>query len=314
MVHVGKRLAALVLILTYACAPHRPPASGGISPRISVRVLVDGRVTTVELDEYVLAAIVSELTPATSDIETAVRMFEVQAIVSRTYALSARRHRGFDLCATSHCQLYDPSRLRSSRWAPAARWAAAAADAVHRTAGVIVWFGDRPAKVAFHADCGGRTSAARDVWSGDDPVYLAAVSDDGPAAAAHKDWRLALSMPELLNALNRDSRTRVGNRLDRIDVLRRDAAGRAQLVALAGERAPVVRGEELRVVLTEAFGARTLRSTRFEVTRTNLGFQFTGRGFGHGVGLCQAGAFARVTAGASAAEVLAYYFPGTSIH
>ncbi len=80
-----------------------------------------------------------------------------------------------------------------------------------------------------------------------------------------------------------------------------------------GERAPVVRGDELRVVLTRAFGYRAVRSTRFTVVRTDRGFEFTGSGFGHGVGLCQVGAFARISAGASSEEVLAHYFRGSQV-
>ena len=195
-----------------------------------------------------------------------------------------------------------------------ARWAAAAARAARNTSGVVLWFDRRPARIAFHADCGGRTSAARDVWSGLEPSYLTALDDGGPAAVAHSKWRFAPPRPALLAALNADTRTRVGGRLDRIDVLKRDAGGRVQLVSLKGERAPLVRGEELRAVLTRAFGFRALGSTRFDVAPLKGTFEFNGRGLGHGVGLCQVGAFARIAAGASPADVLAHYFPGTSAH
>jgi stage II sporulation protein D len=94
--------------------------------------------------------------------------------------------------------------------------------------------------------------------------------------------------------------------------MKRDGAGRAQLVALKGERAPVVRGEVFRAVLTRTFGFRALGSTRFDVVPSGGTFEFKGRGLGHGVGLCQVGAFARISAGATPSQVLAHYFPGTS--
>ena len=62
--------------------------------------------------------------------------------------------------------------------------------------------------------------------------------------------------------------------------------------------------------LTRAFGPRALRSTRFDVRRTGAMFTFSGRGYGHGVGLCQAGAFARLRAGATPADVVRHYYPG----
>lgn len=305
---VGLAYAAAGVLTIHACASRVPDPRGAPSSR-TVLVEVGGVVRPVPLEEYVLVTVLSEFAPRQAGADALIRMLEVQAVVSRTYAMTPRHaSRGFDFCATSHCQLYDPARLGVPAWAPAA------SEAVRRTSGKIVSFDGRPARVVFHADCGGHTSSARDVWRGADPPYLIARADSGAAGAAHAGWRFAPEPAALVAALNADERTRVGRRLDRIDVLRRDDGGRAELVALDGEQAPVVRGEELRVVLARAFGARSIRSTRFTVARTDRGFEFTGSGFGHGVGLCQVGAFARIAAGATADEVLGYYFPGTSLH
>jgi stage II sporulation protein D len=51
----------------------------------------------------------------------------------------------------------------------------------------------------------------------------------------------------------------------------------------------------------------------FNVRKTRDGFVFSGKGYGHGVGLCQAGAIARLRSGASVTSVLAHYFPGTTL-
>ena len=296
-------------LLTLACAAPRPRQSGRVTPVAKVRVQVGNEIVSTALDDYVRAVVLSEFAPGPADAQAVEKMMEVQAIVSRTYATFPRhRDEGFDFCASTHCQLYDPARLTK------ARWAGAAATAVRRTSGLILRFHDMPARIAFHADCGGRTSAARDVWNGIEPPYLAALDDGGPAAAAHSGWRFLPTRPALLAALNADARTRVGKRLDRIKVVKRDEGGRAQVLALEGERASLVRGEELRAVLTRTFGFRALRSTRFDVAPRGDSFEFTGRGLGHGVGLCQVGAFARISAGVTPAAVLAYYFPGTSLN
>ena len=305
-------LASIVLgtaLVNLACAaPHAMRHRGGPAHG-RVRVQLNKQIVSVTMDDYVRVVILSEFSPGPADPGAVEKMLELQAVVSRTYALFPRhRDQGFDFCASTHCQLYDPSGTKT------ARWAAAAARAARNTSGVVLWFDRRPARIAFHADCGGRTSAARDVWKGLEPSYLAALDDGGPAAVAHSKWRFAPPRPALLAALNADARTRVGGRLDRIDVLKRDDGGRVQLVSLKGERAPLVRGEDLRAVLTRAFGFRALGSTRFDVAPLKGTFEFNGRGLGHGVGLCQVGAFARITAGASPADVLAHYFPGTSAH
>jgi len=56
-----------------------------------------------------------------------------------------------------------------------------------------------------------------------------------------------------------------------------------------------------------------VRSTLFTIRESGDRLVFTGRGFDHGVGLCQAAAFARLKAGDSAADVLMFYFPGTQV-
>ena len=106
-------------------------------------------------------------------------------------------------------------------------------------------------------------------------------------------------------------RTGVGKRLDSVSVVQADEAGRAELVALDGERSPLVRGEEFRSVLTRRFGANSIRSPRFVVRKEARSLSFAGRGRGHGAGLCQRGAIARLRSGATVEQVLATYYPGT---
>jgi stage II sporulation protein D len=113
--------------------------------------------------------------------------------------------------------------------------------------------------------------------------------------------------------LNSRPATSVGARLDTIDVQSRDSAGRARLVLLNGERAPLVRGEDLRAVLNDALGPRAIRSARFDVRRDGARFVFDGQGFGHGVGLCQTGAMARAASGQTVETILQFYFPGTRV-
>lgn len=279
---------------------------------IRVGVKEGNRITIrkVPLETYVQAAIISEFAPPSGDPDIVERMLEVQAVIGRTYVLAhLDRHAadGFDVCATTHCQLFQPSRLTTSRWATQS------AQAVKQTLGTVLWFDGAPASALFHADCGGRTSKADDVWGGVGRPYLLSVADDGPAEEAHAVWRYETTRTALVAALNRDPRTRVGARLDGVQVLDRDAAGRAERIAIHGTEERIVRGEALREVLAQALGARTIKSTWFDVRRDGGAFVFEGRGFGHGVGLCQAGALARIRAGARLPAVLQRYFPGTKL-
>ena len=309
--------AATLVVAACATGPVRvglPGASGRTRPvllRVQVREGQRLVVREVPLEDYVAATALSEVHPDVADAGVAERMYEVQAVIARTYAIANRgRHAkdGFDLCSTTHCQLYEPARLTTSRWAAAARAAS------QQTSGQVLWYADATARAVYHADCGGRTSAATSVWGGPGPIYLSGGKDDGPAASAHTDWTFETTLDSLRTALNSDPRTEVGAKLETIDVAARDDAGRAEKILLRGSRTYVVRGEVFRDVVTRRLGAKTLKSTMFSVKKVRDGFAFAGRGYGHGVGLCQAGALARLRAGASPVDVLRHYYPGTSLH
>jgi stage II sporulation protein D len=310
---------ALVLVIIAAGAACSTPVSraglpSATLPSASVRVGVMERgrlsIRTVPLERYVETAILSEFAPADGNVDTVEGMLEVQAVIGRTYAVAhLGRHArdGYDVCDRTHCQLFQPGRLTTSRWAPQA------ADAVRRTASQVLWFDGAPALTVFHADCGGRTSAAADVWGGTVRPYLVGRADDGPADDVHSTWHFEASQAAVQAALNTDTRTRVGSSLEAIQVVDRDAAGRAETIAIRGSVERMVRGDVVREVLAGAFGARTVRSTWLDVRREQGRFVFDGRGFGHGVGLCQAGALARIRAGARVSGVLQRYFPGTKL-
>ena len=115
-------------------------------------------------------------------------------------------------------------------------------------------------------------------------------------------------------ALNQRPRTQVGDRLDGVQVLRRDAGGRVVEVALTGSRAPVVTGEDFRLAIMAAAGPaqpaqRALRGASASGTQ----LRFTGRGSGHGVGLCQIGLIGRLRAGQTPAQALLAYYPGATM-
>jgi stage II sporulation protein D len=287
------------------------PSPKGLDRTVSIQVAEEGNaIRRIPLEQYVEAAAISEFAPASGELPVVERMLEIQMVIGRTYAvanLGRHAREGFDLCSTTHCQLFQPSRLETSRWAPAAH------DALVRTAGTVLWHGSAPAIALFHADCGGHTNTSVNAWGGSPRPYLVALPDDDVEPRVHSAWRYEAPAATILRALNSDPRTRVGTRIDSIAVVSRDVSGRAETVAINGQLDRLVRGEELRAVLTRQLGARTVKSALFDVKRAGGVFHFEGRGFGHGVGLCQAGALARLRAGATPAAVLQRYFPSTQV-
>src|SRR5205823_9414291 len=81
----------------------------------------------------------------------------------------------------------------------------------------------------------------------------------------------------------------------------------------AGERRRLLRGWDFKIIVGRTLGWNLLKSSRFDVARAGSSFVFRGTGFGHGLGLCQAGAHRMASRGVSYREILKQYFPGTNV-
>ena len=267
-------------------------------------------VTAMSLEDYVHGAVHTEVSLGGLPPDAAARMAAVQAILARTYAVANRgRHAadGFDLCTTTHCQVFHMSPADDSGVERLV------AEAVERTAGLVVVHEGHVVNAFFHADCGGATSSAETVWGGPAPPYLQGVHDPYCVTRQTQPWSVRLEEAEAHEALNRHPSTHVGDALHAIEVTERDAAGRATRVRIAGERTASVRGEVFRNVLTRSFGASAVRSTMLEIRNAGDAYVLSGTGFGHGVGVCQIGAMAQARAGHDPADILAHYYPDTSV-
>jgi len=288
--------------------PPTPPPTAELTLRVEVSVGAEQRIQVLSLEDYVAGSVPVEMPLGEPNARVADRLARLQAILARTYALANRgrhAHEGFDLCSTTHCQVYRP---RDQQTPAVARLVTAA---IERTRGQIITDGDGPIQALFHADCGGHTSSATDVWGGPAPAYLAGVRDRFCVTSTNTDWHLALTRDHLRRILNTTPETAIGRRLDRMAITDRDPSGRVRDVAVSGERHRVLPANLLRSVISAQLGPRAFRSTRFEMEQEADRVLFSGQGFGHGVGLCQTGAIVQARQGESVDAILAHYYPGT---
>ena len=303
----------VVLTSAYCVRPKFPLAIPSDAAPLTIRVRLGDEgavIQEIAFSDYVRGVILAEVSLAGLDTPTAQRVAETQAIVARTYALTnlnRHRHEGFNLCTTTHCQVYLPDRDSSPFYVQLV------AEATIRTAGLFILHNASPINALFHADCGGHTSDSAAAWGGSTLPYLRGVLDHFCKRENSAIWHFTLEESDLLTTLNLDPRTAIGSRLDGIRILSRDASGRVLQVSLVGEQTIVIRGEELRAVVTAEFGARTIMSTRFDIQRESRGLTFQGRGYGHGVGLCQRGMIARARALHSPEQILGHYYSGTTV-
>jgi len=225
---------------------------------------------------------------------------EGMALVVRTYAEANReRHAadGFDLCNLTHCQVVGK--------------ASAVSDAATQaTAGrVLLWEG-KPATVFFSSWCGGHTEQPSRVWpAAPDVPYLPAAPD--PDCASVEPWFSVIAEPELRRALTAAGMR--GTSVRDLGVAERDRSGRAVLVRVSGMAPAAISGTEFQRAVGRTLGWQVLKSTLFNVRRVATGFEFTGKGLGHGVGLCIRGAVAKAARGTSRDALLAAYFPGLTV-
>ncbi|HEX7314969.1 MAG TPA: SpoIID/LytB domain-containing protein [Pyrinomonadaceae bacterium] len=284
--------------------------ANGVDEGRAVRVRLSRGDATLRLplEDYVFGVLAAE-----GSVETEVESLKSLAVAARTYAVhNLRRHARdrFDLCDTTHCQRFLPVRDESVR----PDFYELARRAVRETAGEVLRDASgRVAESYFSAACGGRTADVLKLWGESNaPAYLRGVSDES-CAVETEAWTDVIPAPRLLKALQADERSDVGARLDGVRVVRRDHTGRAELIELAGQKRRRLRGWDFKIIVGRTLGWNVLKSSRFEVARAGSAYVFRGTGFGHGLGLCQAGAHVSAARGASYRQILARYFPGAAV-
>jgi stage II sporulation protein D len=249
-----------------------------------------GRIEHVPLEVYVARVLSGEGEPNAPEATQ-----QALAVAIRTYTLfNTGRHagEGFDLCDAVHCQV------------PRAAARGSARSAALATAGQVLTYGGAPAEIFYSASCGGRSEVAEAVWPGTSHPYLRARKDD-----VHDDdmpWVLAMSLAELQGHLERNG---FSGTLKNVEIKGRTKSDRVAVLRLSGMRPERIGSYQFRA----AIGTTVLRSTAFSVKKKDDMLQFTGRGYGHGVGMCVIGAGRRARRGESMAGILNAYYPGLKI-
>jgi stage II sporulation protein D len=255
---------------------------------------------TLPVETYVERVVASESGAADS-----VESMKALAIVVRSFALhQAHGHTDYDLCDSTHCQLL--------HWGGGSGRQNEAHAATLATAGETLWFHGQRAQAWFHQNCGGKTASPEEIWparaAGSKTMpWLASRADPWCTAGGAREWSADLSLADLTAALAGAGLVRPGWKA--LTVARRGESGRAVMLAVGTNQ---ISAEDFRLAVGRALGWNRILSTWFEVAPQGEHFLFHGRGSGHGVGLCQAGAAAMGAAGRDATQILAQYFPGAT--
>lgn len=226
---------------------------------------------------------------------------KAQAIAARSYAAyqaSVSRKALYDLKSSTSSQVYGGStteRLRTKR-------------AVDLTAGQVLAFEGKVFPAYFHATCAGKTAAASELWKISMPPL-----DGGSACgyckiSPHYYWNARVPLSEIEDLLKKNGRP-VGQLLDIAPVTQTPShrVGRIRFRGTLGES--VIAAKDFRVWI----GGNRMKSTAFTVSVTEDAAVFRGKGWGHGVGLCQWGALGQALLGRKHGEILRFYYPKSKI-
>jgi len=256
-------------------------------------------------------------------------------VAARTHALSLlinNRHKadGYDLCSSTHCQVYKGKYLQNE----------AVRNAVRDCGSEALFIGGNIADATYHSSCGGKTDASSVVWKGKPVSHLngitciaeadsldlsrerfarqwidARISNEGMSSweRGALSWEKSISLGKLADNVGLSY-------INKIVITSRGRSGRITAMKFLGDREVKLENE---YKIRQAFD-NTLSSFFYikgaysesgddVVINPKASLQLKGKGAGHGVGMCQVGALRMAREGKSYKEILQHYYPGTEL-
>ena len=284
-----------------APAADRPVPSAGTD---TLLVKNGGEVSPMAREDYVVHVVAAEM-PASFQPEA----LKAQAVAARTYALycaATGRHQDAQVCTDfACCQAFSgDDELRDSWGRDYEENLARIRAAVEATAGRYLVYGGEPVFAAFHSSSCGQTEDCGAIWSAL-PYLVSVSSPEGEDTVPNYVSRVELSPLDFRDTLLhlRPQADFTGDEAHWLGPLELDSGGRVSTAMLGGAE---FSGTELR----ELFA---LRSAAFTLEYTGSAFLFTVTGYGHGVGMSQYGANVMAASGADYVQILAHYYPDTTL-
>lgn len=285
-------LLLLFFFIGAACAAGLP------SEGVLLRVQTGGKgIRKIPLERYLAGVLVKEIGD-----HWPLEALKAQAVASRTYALYRKEHprdEHFDLTDDILDQVFEET----------ARPPQSIVQAVRETKGEVLRFDGQILSAFFHSCCGGISERGDLVWEDiHSPPLLQIRGDPFCAACPRNRWDFEISREDFESILEANGLSLGQDGI--VEVQARDESGRVLEIALpSGRKRQSLTGKRLREIL----GYDKIRSTLFEITEEEDRLLFSGRGSGHGVGLCQWGARGMAEEGKTYREILEFYYPGAEM-
>jgi stage II sporulation protein D len=273
-------------------------------------------VNIVNVEDYLRGVVPNEI----GYLDTS--MFEAlkaQAVAARTYAYKhflSRSSQGFDVYADVRDQVYDGKSGES----------ALANQAIEASAGVVMQWNKQLVEAYYHSTCAGQTESVT-TWNRKSVPYLQPQTDTDSQGrswcmlSSYSNWEVHYTWPQLTSLSKRYLTTTnatpllIFNRIHCVTILNNNPGKRVDEVRFDTDNGSfVVQGDRNRWLFRMPdTPEKTLPSAWFKVEQNANGLTLKGRGFGHGIGLCQFGARGMAKAGIGYKEILWHYYPAVNL-
>ena len=282
----------------------------------------------ISFDKYLSGVLPHEI-GANSPIES----LKAQAVIARTWAIfNSNRFKSdnFHLCITTQCQVYKPTLLNQN-----------IKQAIKDTENEVLVYEDQPINAFYHASNGGISANASESWKIKDYPYLSSKKDLTPflnnnnnkvhSIKTRKElltflqknnndffgkdhylfrWKKNITSKQINDLLIKNKLSNKGLKISNIKVVERGLSGRVTkiLIRMNSQKLIILEKDDIRKSLN------FLPSNLFIIDKLNDNlWVFNGGGFGHGVGLSQAGAIEMAKTGITYQKILSHYYKGAKI-
>lgn len=280
----------------------------------------------VELELYLLSVIPAEI--GINRKNTDFEAVKTQSIAARTFTIDKiinkkSDSKNYDLLATTFDQVYDGVKSESPNYNVC----------IAETRGMIGLYNDELIQGLYHSTCGGQTENSESIWGGKRFDYLTSVfCGDGKnnfcSASPYFSWEREIKISGRVGQIKKNLERHLKPEtmqsffkslsIDSISISKRDSSGRVSNIDLKNKSGIfTVKGDYVRWAFADEAG-NILPSNWFKMSLNYdhgklISVKFNGRGYGHGLGMCQWGAIGMSRLGYNFEQIFKFYYRGTKI-
>ncbi|WP_295072427.1 SpoIID/LytB domain-containing protein [uncultured Fibrobacter sp.] len=269
-------------------------------------------INVIDIEDYLRGVVPYEIGKLD---ESKFEALKAQAVAARTYAykhFGSRVAQGFDVYADTRDQVYKGLHSATEL----------TDKAVRETEGVVMTYNGEFITAYYHSTCGGETEGVV-TWGRPDHPYLKNKPDLRPDGtpwcreSSYSEWTREFTEDELrdlfqINAKEAKANVPSFSSIKSMHIQDTLKSGRIHtLVIETNNGSFTAKADKIRWLFKR--GGTILPSSFFRIHKNGNDWILKGKGFGHGVGLCQMGARARAQAGQSYIQILTHYYPGITL-